>query len=161
MLFRSFSKHFYYRHNIRQQEYFANFWVFNIDTVEDLNFSDTTVYTKIYKNIITSHILGGRQAVTWYDLLVRIKQCSIGTYSDDIKTNPLFFIKYRYDDKYSKAQFYFGSLGDYSKKILEDTYEDFTNHEICYDREKNQNLNCCYFEVIKNEFITCFHGILE
>jgi hypothetical protein len=159
--FAKFSRHFYYRENKRQTEYFADFWLFDIDTTESLNTNDTSIHTKIYNCLIVSHVLGGLQPVSWNDILNQMEKCFIGTYPNDNFLSPAFFIKYRYSYSNNKAQFYFGGLGDYSKNIEDNSYEDFTNNEQCYDKAKNTNLNCCYFETIKNIFDKNLKDILQ
>ena len=80
--------------------------------------------------------------------------------SNALDTYGKFFLKYRYNYKLNKVQFYLGDL----------KYDDLNNY-LTYDdsflisdpncKDGNRNLNCRYFEVPKYSFENFFKSILK
>lgn len=192
----TFIKSFYIKANIKHIEYSADFWVFDQNKMQSLKYTDTAVFTRIYQNIIISSIVNYKP-ITWSEILIRIKECFIGTYPNSFDTSyqtrktlkelynnndiypsdmdasfdpyENFFIKYRYDYKSNKAQFYLGTLMDDLLSIDEKgkSHWDFRFNDSflgmggCNDKDKNRNLECCYFEAPKSLFEATFKQIIE
>lgn len=192
-----FTKHFYIKAGTKRIEYSAFFWLLDTTKSQTVQESDTSVHTRLYQNKIISTVIGYYKPTTWNDILVQMKKCFIGTYPNEVdssnyetrktlnrltnKINPPgidesydpyknFFIKYRYDYKNNKAQFFIGTLEeDHFSEVRETngkSYKkfDYSNSFLlldCYDKEKNRNLNCRYFEVSKNSFDNCFKQIIN
>jgi hypothetical protein len=168
----AFDKSFYIRANVKHIEYSAFFWILDTTKIEDVDYEDTSVHTRIYENIFVSDIIAKTQPVTHNDLLLELKRCFIGTSKNKSSHNDRFFIKYRYDYKLRKTQFFIGSFIDLVAETTENDKESKDEHEFtefallppfgegeCKD--KNRNLDCIYFEVPKNKFDNCFKSILK
>ncbi len=160
----SFGRHAYLRANVTNLEYFANFFLFDSTKKQVLTFSDTSVHTIVFDSTFISDNVIKTRPITWADMIVQIKRCLSNTTCTS--TEEIFFLKYRYDYKLNKSQFYVGGIVDYSKYSgnANEKYNDFTDlkfspFEGCKD--KNQNLECGYYEVYKNFFDICFQEILK
>ena len=165
-----FEKSFFIRYNVKHTQYSAFFWVLDTTQIEDVDYSDTAVHTRVFGNIFVSNVIGNSSPVTWNNLLFELKRCFIGTSTNKSTYKDRFFIKYRYDYKLNKTQFYIGSFIDFvaettGGKESKDEYE-FTELALILPfgpgecQDKNRNLECIYFEVPKNLFDNIFKRIL-
>ena len=168
----AFKKSAYSKAGIKHIEHSAYFWILDTTKIEDVDYSDTSVHTRVYENIFFSNVIGKPLPVTHNDLLFELKRCFIGTSTSKSNFKDKFFIKYRYDYRFGKAQFFIGSFIDFKAEVSDndkeskDEYEftDFTGPSpfgegVCKD--ENRNLDCRYFEVPKNSFDNFFKSILK
>jgi hypothetical protein len=168
----AFEKSFYIRLNVKHIEYSSFFWVLDTTRIEDVDYTDTSVHTRIFENIFVSNVIGKTKPITWNDILLELKRCFIGTSINKSTHKDKFFIKYRYDYKLNKAQFYIGGFIDFeaettdgNKTTPKDEYE-FTELAFILPfgpgecKDKNRNLECIYFEVPKILFNNIFKQIL-
>lgn len=163
-----FSKSHFIKAKVRYNESNVKFWVFDLESMQSLKYDDTSVITKIYDNVVESDISvsyfassGNLKPISWKEILIQMKKCFIGTYPNINSLYGKFFFKYRYEYKLNKTQFLIGSLGEQSKNIDTDKYEDFNPGFFPNCNGKNVNLECGYYEISKNIFDSTFKELKE
>jgi len=169
----AFDKSFYIRANVKHIEYGAFVWLLDSSKHQTLKFSDTSVHTILYQNIIITSLFN-YQPVSWNDILIQLKKCFIGTspnefdapteadttlkelnntsyiYLDnniDSSYNPSqnLFIKYRYDYHLNKAEFYVGTVN-----------VDEINYDVSFDNGEEKS-----YETFDFDFTDSFLGIAK